>query len=78
MSRCRGSHCLKAAGTYASLDNPKYHHSKETPRLIEAQDGQIEPVYLPPYSRELNLDEQVWNHAKRPIGKLASRNKATL
>jgi len=59
-------------------DNAKYHHSKETRRFIEAQDGQIELVYLPPYSPELNPDEQVWNHAKREIGKRAILNKATL
>ncbi len=59
-------------------DNAKYHHSKETRRFIEVQDGQIALVYLPPYSPELNPDEQVWNHAKCEIGKRAILNKATL
>ena len=25
-------------------------------------------AFLPPYSPELNPDEQVWNHAKRDLG----------
>jgi transposase len=49
-------------------DNAKYYHSKATRRFIEEQDGQIQLVYLPPYSPELNPDEQVWNHAKRELG----------
>ena len=31
---------------------PGYPHSKETRRFIEAQEGRIELVYLPPYSPE--------------------------
>jgi len=60
------------------VDNAKYHHSRETRRFVEEQEGQIQLVYLPPYSPELNPDEQVWNHAKREIGKRAILNKATL
>lgn len=60
------------------VDNARYHHSKETRSFIEAQEGQIELVYLPPYSPELNPDEQVWNHAKREIAKRSILNKATL
>ena len=59
-------------------DNAKYHHSKETRRFIEQQKGQIQLVYLPPYSPELNPDEQVWNHAKRELGKRAIRSKQAL
>ena len=43
----------------AVADNVKYHHRKETQRFTEAQGGQIEMVYLPPYSPELNPHEQV-------------------
>ena len=47
-------------------DNAKYHYSKETRRFDLAT--------LP----QLNPDEQVWNHAKREIGKRAILSKAAL
>ena len=31
--------------------------------------------FLPPYSPELNPDEQVWNYAKREVGKRIIRSK---
>lgn len=51
----------------AVVDNAKYHHSKETQKFIEQQDGDILLAFLPTYSPELNPDEQVWNHAKREL-----------
>ena len=42
------------------VDNAKYHHSKEKRRFVEVQEGRIQLVSLPPYSPELNPDEQVW------------------
>jgi transposase len=56
-------------------DNATYHHSKETQRFIEEQEGQILLAFLPAYSPELNPDEQVWNHAKARLGKRAIFNK---
>jgi transposase len=50
-------------------DNARYHHSKETQRFIDQQDGEILLTFLPAYSPELNPDEQVWNHAKARLGK---------
>ena len=32
-------------------------------------------AFLPPYSPELNPDEQVWNHAKAEVGKCHIQNK---
>jgi transposase len=32
-------------------------------------------AFLPPYSPELNPDEQVWNYAKREVGKRIIRSK---
>jgi len=32
-------------------------------------------AFLPPYSPELNPDEQVWNHAKAEVGKRSIRSK---
>jgi transposase len=50
-------------------DNARYHHSKETQKFIDSTDKQIMLVYLPPYSPELNPDEQVWNHGKAQLAK---------
>ena len=50
-------------------DNARYHHSKETQRFIEQQEGDILLTFLPAYSPQLNPDEQVWNHAKARLGK---------
>ena len=56
-------------------DNARYHHSKETQRFIEQQEGDILLAFLPAYSPELNPDEQVWNHAKARLSKRAIFNK---
>jgi transposase len=56
-------------------DNARYHHSKETQRFIDQQDGDILLAFLPAYSPELNPDEQVWNHAKARLGKRSIFNK---
>lgn len=56
-------------------DNARYHHSKETQRFIEATNKQVTLVFLPPYSPELNPDEQVWNHAKAHLAKRPVFNK---
>lgn len=49
---------------FIMADNAKYHHSKQVSAFLETQAGQIMMAFLPPYSPELNPDEQVWNHAK--------------
>jgi len=56
-------------------DNAKYHHSKETQKFIESQKDKILLEFIPPYSPELNPDEQVWNHLKLRIGKISIFNK---
>ena len=50
------------------LDNASYHKSKKVAAFGKKED--IEIGLLPTYSPELNPDEQVWNHAKRRLGKL--------
>lgn len=35
-------------------------------------------AFLPPYSPELNPDEQVWNHAKADAGKRPIQNKGEM
>ena len=56
-------------------DNAKYHHSKKVSTFLATQSGQIMMAFLPPYSPELNPDEQVWNHAKADAGKRTIRSK---
>jgi transposase len=55
-------------------DNASYHKSKKVMALGESsnEDGGagIHVAMLPTYCPELNPDEQVWNHAKRRLGKL--------
>ncbi|KRT56810.1 IS630 family transposase, partial [endosymbiont of Ridgeia piscesae] len=57
------------------LDNARYHHSKETQGYVEKQNGEVQLVFLPAYSPELNPDEQVWNHAKAQLSKCSIFNK---
>jgi transposase len=57
-------------------DNATYHKSKKVMALAGSpedagDEGEgIHVALLPTYSPELNPDEQVWNHAKRRLGKL--------
>jgi len=55
-------------------DNARYHHSKETQKFIEKQ-KKIILEFIPPYSPELNPDEQVWNHLKLRLGKTSIFSK---
>jgi len=64
------------------VDNARYHHSKETQAFIksreESDNGNIVMAFLPPYSPELNPDEQVWNHAKSRLSKLPLASKEAM
>ena len=50
------------------VDNARYHHSKKVKAFLDENRGNIMIAFLPPYTPELNPDEQVWNHAKRDLG----------
>lgn len=50
-------------------DNASYHRSSKVKRYVKESKGEVVVAYLPPYSPELNPDEQVWNHAKARLGK---------
>jgi len=58
----------------AVVDNASYHKSKEVKEFL-GNHSSISLEYLPPYSPELNPDEQVWNHAKRIIGQKFIKTK---
>jgi transposase len=46
------------------LDNHPIHKSAKVAEFVAKQQGRLKIFYLPPYSPELNPDEQVWNHVK--------------
>ena len=60
---------------FVIADNARYHHSKKVRAFLDTQAGQIMMAFLPPYSPELNPDEQVWNHAKAAAGKRPIQSK---
>jgi transposase len=51
-------------------DNHSAHVSKKTRDFVESTNGRLKLFTLPPYSPELNPNEQVWNHVKNhTVGK---------
>ena len=46
------------------LDGGSYHHSRPVKHYIASLGGKLRLFFLPPYSPELNPDEQVWNYVK--------------
>ena len=46
------------------LDGHPVHKSRAVKGYVASTHGKLRLFYLPPYSPELNPDEQVWNHVK--------------
>lgn len=46
------------------LDGHPVHKSRAVKAYAASTHGRLRLFYLPPYSPELNPDEQVWNHVK--------------
>lgn len=62
------------------VDGGSYHTSARVKSFLQ-EEGEamgIHLKYLPPYSPELNPDEQVWNQAKSYLGKLCLATKQDL
>ena len=58
------------------VDNHPVHRSKVVKEFVKSTNGQLKLFYLPPYSPELNPDEQVWNYVKNHnIGRQTSTGK---
>ncbi len=72
----------QAAGkpTLVIADGGSYHKSKAVKEFLTEEGANlgIKLILLPPYSPELNPDEQVWNQAKRRIGKMSINTKKAL
>ncbi len=64
---------------YLVLDGSSIHRSRAVRDFVAAQEGRLRLFFLPPYSPELNPDEQVWNYVKHHgVGKAALRGAAEL
>ena len=61
-------------------DGGSYHKSKAVKEFLKKEGDAlgIRLILLPPDSPELNPDEQVWNQAKREIGKQSLNTKKNL
>jgi transposase len=46
------------------LDGGSYHRSRPVKDYVASLGGKLQLFFLPPYSPELNPDEQVWNYVK--------------
>ena len=46
------------------LDGGSFHHSRPVRDYVDSLEGKLHLFFLPPYSPELNPDEQVWNYVK--------------
>lgn len=52
---------------FVVVDGHPVHKSALVRQYIERQGGQLQLFFLPPYSPQLNPDEQVWAHVKRRV-----------
>ena len=61
------------------LDEHSIHRSRSVRDFVAGQEGRLRLFFLPPYSPELNPDEQVWNYVKHHgAGKAFLRNASDL
>lgn len=61
---------------YLIVDSHPVHRSRKVREFVQSTKGMLRLFYLPPYSPELNPDEQVWNYLKtHKIGRQAIRGK---
>lgn len=61
------------------VDGHPVHRSKRVQEFVASTGGRMKLFYLPPYSPELNPDEQVWSHLKHHrLGKMAIKTKEEL
>jgi transposase len=63
---------------YLVVDGHPIHKSKLVKDYVDAQQGKLKLFYLPPYSPQLNPDEQVWGNVKTRVAKQTPQNKVEL
>jgi transposase len=61
------------------LDGGSFHHSRPVRDYVDRLGGKLQLFFLPPYSPQLNPDEQVWNYVKHHgVAKAALRGRDDL
>ena len=60
---------------YVIVDGHSIHKAKLIKDYIDSLKGNLKLFYLPPYSPQLNPDEQVWAHVKRQVSKQFVQSK---
>ena len=57
------------------VDGHPIHKAKLVKTFVESLGGKLKLFYLPPYSPQLNPDEQVWAHVKRHVSRQLVQSK---
>jgi transposase len=57
------------------VDGHSIHKTKIVKDYVNELAGKLKIYYLPPYSPQLNPDEQVWAHVKREVAKKFVQSK---
>lgn len=60
---------------FVIVDGHPSHKAKLVREYVESLEGKLKLFFLPPYSPQLNPDEQVWAHVKREVAKRFVENK---
>jgi transposase len=64
---------------YLIVDGHSVHPSRAVKQFVLSTQRRLRLFFLPPYSPEVNPDEQVWNAVKNQrVGRAAPRSKAEL
>jgi len=59
---------------FVIVDGHPSHKAQLVKKFVESLEGKLKLFYLPPYSPQLNPDEQVWAHVKRHVSKRLVQN----
>jgi transposase len=60
---------------FVIVDGHPIHKAKLVKTYVESLEGKLKLFYLPPYSPQLNPDEQVWAHVKRQVSRQLVQGK---
>ncbi|WP_152389648.1 IS630 family transposase [Azotobacter salinestris] len=60
---------------FVIIDGHPVHKARLVRAFVEEQAGRLKLFYLPPYSPQLNPDEQVWGHVKRSVSRRLVQNR---
>lgn len=63
---------------FVVVDGHPTHKAKLVTEYVNSLQGRLKLFYLPPYSPQLNPDEQVWAHVKRQVAKRFVQDKDSM